>query len=83
LLSVGFDGDWKRYKRLRPAFETQAREASKARVRNVPTATYADGLEPKSTGYQPVRDILVQLDEGRIEVRAEEYEQAESFPIRR
>ena len=73
-LSVGFDGDWKRYKRLRPAFETQAREASKARVRNVLTATYADGLDPASTDYQTLRDVLVQLDVGRIEVRAEEYE---------
>ncbi|MYA10290.1 MAG: DUF499 domain-containing protein [Gemmatimonadetes bacterium] len=73
-LSVTFGGDWKRYKRLRSPLETQAREASKASVRNVLTATYAHGLAPVSTGYQTLRDVLVQLDVGRIEARAEEHE---------
>ncbi len=73
-LSVGFEGEWKRYERLRSALETQAREATKATVRNVLTATYSDGVAPVSTGYQTLRDVLVQLDLGRIEVRAEEYE---------
>ena len=69
-----FSGDWKRYKRLRSPLETQAREASKASVRNVLTATYPDGLAPVSIGYQTLRDVLVQLDVGRIEARAEEHQ---------
>ena len=81
--NVRFDGAWARYKRLRSALETQAREAAKANVRNVLTATYSDGLAPTSTGYQTLRDVLVQLEMGRIEVRAEEYAGVDpQLPIR-
>ena len=72
-LTVGFIGDWNRYKRLRSVLETQAREATKVRVTNVLTATYPDGLSPASAHYQTIRDVLAQLDMGRIEVRATEH----------
>lgn len=72
-LTVGFTGGWNRYKRLRSVLETQAREATKVVVRNVLTATYPDGLSPASASYQTLRDVLVQLDMGRIEVRATEH----------
>ena len=72
-LTVAFTGAWDRYKRLRSVLETQAREATKVTVRNVLTATYTDGLAPASAGYQSLRDVLVQLDMGRIEVRATEH----------
>ena len=72
-LTVAFTGAWDRYKRLRAVLETQAREATKVTVRNVLNATYRDGLFPASTTYQTLRDVLVQLDIGRIEVRATEH----------
>ena len=72
-LTVTYTGVWDHYKRLRTVLETQAREASKVTVRNVLTATYTDGLAPASAGYQSLRDVLVQLDMGRIEVRATEH----------
>ena len=72
-LTVAFTGVWDRYKRLRSVLETQAREATKVTVRNRLTATYPDGLSPASAGYQALRDVLVQLDMGRIEVRATEH----------
>ena len=71
-LTVDFAGPWNRYKRLRSVLETQAREATKVAVRNVLTATYPEGLAPASAGYQTLRDVLVQLEMGRIEVRASE-----------
>ena len=42
-------------------------------ARNVLTATYPDGLSPASAGYQTLRDVLIQLDMDRIEVRATEH----------
>ena len=72
-LTVTLTGAWDRYKRLRSVLETQAREATKVTVRNVLTATYLDGLSPASVGYQTLRDVLVQLDMGRIEVGATEH----------
>ena len=72
-LSVEFTGGWTRYKRLRSVLETQAREATKVAVTNVLTAIYPDGLSPASRGYQTLRDVLVQLDMGRIEVQASEH----------
>ena len=71
-LTVDFTGPWHRYKRLRSVLETQAREATKVAVRNVLTATYPDGLGTASAAYQSLRDVLVQLEMGRIEVRASE-----------
>lgn len=77
-LQVRFTGDWGRYKRLRSVLEAQAREASKTAVRNVLRAGYSNGLAPASGAYQTIRDVMVQLDVGRIEVRAEEYEGVDS-----
>ena len=71
-LQVDFNGDWARYKRLRSVLETQAEEAAKTKISIVLTATYADGLDTESVNYQTMRDVLVQLDLGRIEVTATE-----------
>ena len=71
-LTVRYDGVWNRYKRLRSTLEAQAGEASRVDVRNVLAASYADGLAPASDAYQTLRDVMVQLDMGRIEVRANE-----------
>ena len=72
LLKVEFTGEWSRYKRLKSVLEAQAGEATKPSVRFLLKATYADGLAPASTAYQSLRDVLVQLDLGRIEVAATE-----------
>ena len=72
LLKVEFTGEWSRYQRLRSVLEAQAGEATKPSVRFLLRATYADGLAPASTAYQSLRDVLVQLDLGRIEVTATE-----------
>ena len=72
LLKVEFTGEWSRYKRLKSVLEAQAGEATKPSVRFLLRATYADGLAPASTAYQSLRDVLVQLDLGRIEVTATE-----------
>ena len=72
VLKVEFTGQWNRYKRLRSVLEAQAGEATKPSVRFLLRATYADGLAPASTAYQSLRDVLVQLDLGRIEVTSTE-----------
>ena len=72
VLKVEFTGQWSRYKRLRSVLEAQAGEATKPSVRFLLRATYADGLAPASTAYQSLRDVLVQLDLGRIEVTSTE-----------
>ena len=72
-LAVEFTGAWQRYKRLRSVLETQAQEAHpRVVVRNVLNATFSEGLSPASAAYQSLRDVMVQLDMGRIEVRASE-----------
>lgn len=71
-LTVRYDGVWNRYKRLRSTLEAQAGEATKVDVRIVLTASYPEGLVPASGAFQTLRDVMVQLDMGRIEVRAEE-----------
>jgi len=76
-LQVEFTGDWARYKRLRSVLETQAGEASKTKISIVLEATYVDGLDTESTDYQTMRDVLVQLDLGRIEVTATELSEAD------
>ena len=70
LLTVEFTGDWSRYKRLRSVLEAQAGEATKPSVSLLLRPTYPDALAPASTAYQARRDVLVQLDLGRIEVTA-------------
>ena len=71
-VKVRYDGLWDRYKRLRSTLEAQAGEATKVDVKIVLTASYRDGLAPGSQAFQILRDVMVQLDMGRIEVRAEE-----------
>ena len=71
-LTVRYDGLWNRYKRLRSTLEAQASESSKVDVRIVLAASYSKGLAPASGAFQTLRDVMVQLDTGRIEVRAEE-----------
>ena len=71
-MEVRYDGLWERYKRLRSTLETQAGEATKVDVKIVLTASYPEGLAPGSGAFQTLRDVMVQLDMGRIEVRAEE-----------
>ena len=73
LLKVEFTGEWSRYKRLRSVLEAQAGEATKPSVRLLLRAAYPDGLAPVSTAYQAMRDVLVQLELGRIEVTATEH----------
>ena len=76
-LQVEFNGDWARYKRLRSVLETQAEEAAKTKISLVLTATYANGLDTESADYQTMRDVLVQLDLGRIEVSATELKETD------
>ncbi len=71
-VEVRYDGLWDRYKRLRSTLEVQAGEATKVDVKIVLTASYPAGLAPGSQAFQTLRDVMVQLDMGRIEVRAEE-----------
>ena len=71
-LNVHYDGLWDRYKRLRSTLEAQAGEATKVDANIVLTASYPEGLAPGSGAFQTLRDVIVQLDMGRIEVRAEE-----------
>ncbi|MDE0260532.1 MAG: DUF499 domain-containing protein, partial [Gammaproteobacteria bacterium] len=71
-VEVRYRGIWDRYKRLRSTLEAQAGEATKADVKIVLTASYPEGLAPGSQAFQTLRDVMVQLDMGRIEVRAEE-----------
>ena len=52
-----------------PCLSAQVGEATRVDVRNVLAASYADGLAPASDAYQTLRDVMVQLDMGRIEVR--------------
>ena len=81
-LTLRYEGAWNRYERLRSTLEARAGEATKVTVRNVLTASYPEGLAPASDAYQTLRDVIVQLDMGRIEVRAEE-RPSKSFLIRR
>ncbi len=71
-VEVRYDGLWDRYKRLRSTLEAQAGEATKVDVMIVLTASYPEGLAPGSQAFQTLRDVMVQLDMGRIAVRAEE-----------
>ena len=81
LLKVEFTGEWSRYKRLKSVLEAQAGEATKPSVRFLLKATYAEGLAPASTAYQSLRDVLVQLDLGRIEVTATERAEVPTLPL--
>ena len=79
-LVVRYDGLWDRYKRLRSTLESQAGEASKVDVKIVLTASYLEGLSPKSGAFLTLRDVMVQLDMGRIEVHAEERSASDPQP---
>ena len=79
-LEVRYNGLWDRYKRLRSTLEAQAGEASKVDVKIVLTASYPEGLTPGSGAFQTLRDVMVQLDMGRIEVRAEERSASDPEP---
>ena len=71
-VEVRYRGLWDRYKRLRSTLEAQAGEATKVDVKIVLTASYPEGLAPGSRAFQTLRDVMVQLDMGRIQIRAEE-----------
>ena len=71
-LRVRYEGIWDRYKRLRSTLEAQAGEATKVDARIVLAASFPEGIAPASGAFQTLRDVIVQLDMGRIEVRAEE-----------
>ncbi|MXX35323.1 MAG: ATP-binding protein [Gemmatimonadetes bacterium] len=71
-VKVRYRGLWDRYKRLRSTLEAQAGEATKAGVTIVLTAFYREGLAPGSRAFETLRDVMVQLDMGRIQIRGEE-----------
>ena len=80
-VEVRYRGLWDRYKRLRSTLEAQAGEATSADAKIVLTASYPEGLAPGSRAFQTLRDVMVQLDMGRIEVRAEERSASDSEPL--
>ncbi|MDE0357070.1 MAG: DUF499 domain-containing protein [Gammaproteobacteria bacterium] len=79
-VKVRYRGLWDRYKRLRSTLEAQAGEATKAGVTIVLTAFYREGLAPGSRAFETLRDVMVQLDMGRIQIRAEERSASDPEP---
>lgn len=70
-LAVDFSGSWDRYKRIKSVTDALGQEASTASVRMVLRADFEDGLDASGDQYHTIRDVLAQLDMGRITVESE------------
>ena len=70
-LSVAFNGDWDRYKRLKQVTDAFGQEASKLLARTTLRADFPDGLAVDSDQFQTVHEVFTTLGFGRMVLDAE------------
>lgn len=72
-LSLTFNGNWERYKRVKQAPETLGPEASKLTVRTCLRIGYPDGLEVAAEQFEMIGDVFDTLGFGRMVLDAEPF----------
>ena len=75
-LSVNFDGDWERYKRLKQVTDAFGQEASKLSVRTLLRIEYPEGLAVASDPFQTMHEVFTTLGFGRMVLDAEPFREA-------
>jgi hypothetical protein len=71
LLSLNFNGDWDRYKRLKQVTDPFGQEASKLLVRTSLRADFPDGLAVDSDQFQTLHEVFTTLGFGHMVLDAE------------
>lgn len=77
LLSLTFNGDWNRYKRLKQVTDPFGYEASKLLVRTTLRADFLDGLAVESDQFQTIHEVFTTLGFGHMVLDASPYEPEE------
>ena len=75
LLSLSFNGDWDRYKRLKQVTDPFGQEASKLLVRTTLRADFPDGLAVDSDQFQTIHEVFTTLGFGHMVLDAEPFEE--------
>jgi hypothetical protein len=70
-LTLTFRGGWERYKRLKPVTDAFAGEAQKGHVNVIVRADFPDGLEIPGPQFEAIRDVLANLELGKVVLDAE------------
>jgi hypothetical protein len=69
--ALEFAGSWERYKRIKSLTDALGQEASNASVDLVVQAEFDQGLEVGGEQFQTIREVLANLNVGRITVEGE------------
>ena len=72
--SIEFAGSWDRYKRIKALTDALSQEASKASVGLLVKADFEGGLDFAGDQFHTIRDVLANLNIGRITVEGEAME---------
>jgi hypothetical protein len=70
-LTLTFRGGWERYKRLKQVTDAFAGEAQKGHVNVTVRADFPDGLEIPGPQFEAIRDVLANLELGKVVLNAE------------
>ena len=73
-LSLAFNGDWDRYKRLKQVTDTLGQEASKLSARTTLRADFPEGLAVGSDQFQTIHEVFTTLGFGHMVLDAEPFE---------
>ena len=73
-LSLAFNGDWDRYKRLKQVTDTLGQEASKLSARTTLRADFPEGLPVDSDQFQTIHEVFTTLGFGHMVLDAEPFE---------
>jgi len=73
LLSLNFNGDWDRYKRLKQVTDPFGQEADKLLVRTTLRADFPDGLAVGSDQFQTLHEVFTTLGFGHTVLDAEPF----------
>ena len=73
-LSLTFNGDWDRYKRVKQLTDAFGQEASKLLVRTTLRADFPDGLAVDSDQFQALHEVFTTLGFGHMVLDAEPFE---------
>jgi hypothetical protein len=76
--AIEFAGSWDRYKRIKALTDALSQEAAQASVDLLVRAEFDGGLDIKGDQFQTIRDVLVNLNIGRVTVEAEAMEASSS-----
>jgi len=66
--SQKFRGSWERYKRLKSTVDSFAREADELKATMRVGAEFEDGLEVPGDQFTMIRDVLLTLEIGKVQV---------------